>query len=143
MRCPRCRCTKLKLGIVFAGEVACTFRDGEVVEVLDAGSLDSYWSDDSACQCIDCGWSGRVRDLKAATAPAQLPKRQSIAHKEDRLAEVERQAISGTCPKAIRRDVQQLIGMIRQLQKQVQILETVSRAGAMGRLVGGNDTAVF
>ncbi|MBL8850124.1 MAG: hypothetical protein JNG89_10585 [Planctomycetaceae bacterium] len=143
MRCPRCRCTKLKLGIVFAGEVACTFRDGEVVEVLDAGSLDSYWSENSNCRCMDCGWSGRVGDLQPAPAAVRTPSRRTVPAQPDRLSEIERHAVSGRCPRVIRDDVQQLVGMIRQLQKQVQILETVSRAGAMGRLVGGNDTAVF
>jgi hypothetical protein len=130
------------LGIVFAGEVACTFRDGEVVEVLDAGSLDSYWSENSACQCIGCGWSGRVADLQLARTRV-TPSRRSPTAQGDRLADIERHVIGGACPQAIRKDMQQLVGMIRQLQKQVQILETVSRAGAMGRLVGGNDTAVF
>src|SRR5690606_25398668 len=60
MQCPVCGCTKLKLGMVFSGEVACTFRDGAVVEVLDAAELDSYWDEQSSCQCLDCLWSGCV-----------------------------------------------------------------------------------
>lgn len=93
---------------------------------------------------MDCGWSGRVADLKAAESRTRtaVPQRKASSG-NSRLEEIEQHAIRGTCPKAIRKDVQQLIGMIRQLQKQVQILETVSRAGAMGRLASGNDTAVF
>lgn len=139
MRCPTCRCTKLKLGIVFAGEVACTFRDDEIVEVLETGSLDSYWSDDSACQCIDCGWSGRVADLRRSSrhVPAEPAPRAA------RLADIERQIESQNCPRSIRNDVQQMMRMIRQLQKQIQILETISRAGRRQQLVSGSETAIF
>lgn len=144
MRCPRCRCTQLKLGIVFAGEVACTFRNGEVVEVLDAGALDSYWSDDSACQCIHCGWTGRVRDLKSSAERRSRPPAGGATPRAlDRIAEVERQVAEGTCPRAIRQDVEQLLGMIRQLQKEVQILEMVTRAREAGRLSSGSDTVIF
>ena len=143
MRCPRCECTRLKLGIVFAGEVACTFRDGEVVEVLDAGALDSYWSDDSACQCIHCGWSGRVRDLRCPELPPSSNPARSAPHQVDRLAVIERHAAEGKCPRAIRKDVQQLIGMIRRLQQEVRILETVQRAADTGRISGNSDTVVF
>jgi len=142
MRCPRCRCTKLKLGIVFAGEVACTFRDDEIVEVLETGSLDSYWSEDSACQCIECGWSGRVADLRRPAQPAR-GKSEPAAERTRRLAEIERQVEEGSCPKSIRSDVQQMMRMVRQLQKQVQILESVSRAGRRQQLVSGSDTAIF
>lgn len=144
MRCPRCRCTQLKLGIVFAGEVACTFRNGEVVEVLDAGALDSYWSDDSACQCINCGWTGRVRDLKPGAERRSRPQTAATTGRSpDRLADVERQAADGSCPKAIRQDVQRLLEMIRHLQKEVQILEMVTRAREAGRLASGSDTVIF
>src|SRR5262245_42351665 len=100
MRCPRCQCTQLKLGIVFAGEVACTFRNGEVVELLDAGALDSYWSDDSTCQCMNCSWSGRVRDLRS---PARPRVRTAVdpSRPVDRLALIERHAAEGSCPRAI------------------------------------------
>ena len=139
MRCPHCRCTKLKLGIVFAGEVACTFRDDEIVEVLETGSLDSYWSDDSACQCIDCGWSGRVADLRRS--PRRTPA--EVSPRGERLAEIERRIGDGDCPRSIRSDAQQMMRMIRQLQKQIQILETITRAGRRQQLVSGSDTAIF
>jgi hypothetical protein len=139
MRCPRCRCTKLKLGIVFAGEVACTFRDDEIVEVLETGSLDSYWSDDSACKCIECGWSGRVADLRRTAR--RVPEEATLRAR--RLTEIERQVEEGSCPRSIRSDVQQMMRMIRQLQKQVQILETITRAGRRQQLVSGSDTAIF
>lgn len=142
MRCPRCRCTKLKVGIVFAGEVACTFRDNEVVEVLETGALDSYWSDDSACQCIDCGWSGRVAQLQR-TLPKVEQSPARMADRNQRVNEIERRVEEGYCPRAIRRDVRQMLQMIRQLQKQVQILETVKRVGRRSQLIGGNDTAIF
>jgi len=143
MRCPRCQCTQLKLGIVFAGEVACTFRDGEVVEVLDAGALESYWSEDSSCQCIHCGWSGHVRDVRPASQPRVRGRSNLSTRPKDRLAELERMTAQGSCPKSIQKDVQQLIGMIRRLQKQVQILETVQRASDAGRISKESDTVVF
>jgi hypothetical protein len=142
MRCPRCRCTKLKLGIVFAGEVACTFRDDEIVEVLETGSLDSYWSEDSACQCIECGWSGRVAELRRSARPVRGGSDPAV-DRSRHLTEIERQVEEGNCPKSIRGDVQQMMRMIRQLQKQVQILETVTRAGRRQQLVSGSDTAIF
>jgi hypothetical protein len=140
MRCPDCGCSKLRLGIVFAGEVACTFHDGAVVEILDTASLDSYWSDDSTCHCIECGWSGRVRDLQRPKPGGRMSK---PCIGESRLEEIERSVINGGCPMPIRQEVRQLIGMIRQLQKQVQILETVRRAGAKGRRLHGGDTTVL
>ena len=142
MRCPSCRCTKLKLGIVFAGEVACTFRDDEIVEVLETGSLDSYWSESSACQCIECGWSGRVADLLRSTRNGRGAQALAV-ERARRLTEIERSVEAGRCPATLRGDVQQMLRMIRQLQKQVQILETVTRAGRRGQLVHGNDTAIF
>lgn len=143
MRCPRCQCTQLKLGIVFAGEVACTFRNGEVVEVLDAGALDSYWSDDSACQCMNCSWAGRVRDLRSPARPRSRTPAALSPRPADRLAVIERHAADGSCPRAIRKDVQQLIGMIRRLQQQVRILETVQRATDAGRIPDNSDTVIF
>ena len=140
MRCPDCGCSKLRLRIVFAGEVACSFQDGEIVEILDTASLDSYWSDDSPCQCIDCDWSGHVNDLALTK---RRPSMSGAARRQSTLTEIEQSAINSDCPQPLRQDLQQLIGAIRQLQKQVQILETVRRAGARGRLVKGGDTVVF
>lgn len=133
---------KLKLGMVFAGEVACTFRDGAVVEVLDTVALDSYWDEESSCECIGCGWKGRVGEL---TAAGKDPGGARCADRlpEVNLAEIEREVLSGACPAPIRHDVRTLIQTIRQLQKQVQILETISRAQARGRLVKSGETAVL
>jgi hypothetical protein len=125
---------------VFAGEVACTFRDGAIVEILDAASLDSYWSDDSSCQCIRCNWSGRVGDLASSDGKSLGSRRR---RRESRLNEIEQGTIRGDCPEAIRHDVGQLIGMIRQLETQVQILETVRRAGGSSRIVRDADTVIF
>lgn len=145
MRCPACGCTKLRLGVVFAGEVSCSFREGGVVEVLDAPPFDSHWDDNSPCQCLECDWSGRVSDIGASvesdlillqrTSPDPLSKRE--------LEEIERTVLSGDCPPCISEDVRMLIGVIRQLQKHVQILETVARADSKGRLQGRLDTAVL
>lgn len=140
MRCPACGGSKLKLGIVFAGEVACTFHDDAIVEILDAASLDSYWTEDSACHCIQCDWSGRVRELSRPgreSAPVPTDRDRS------RLAEIERRAISGSCPKPIRRELRQLVSLIHKSHDEVRILENARRASAQGGGFEDGDTIVF
>jgi hypothetical protein len=143
MQCPRCGGKRLRLGVVFSGELECRFREGAVVEIVQTPALESRWDDDSTSVCTGCGWSGRVRDLtrptkKAATRPGKVRKLS-----EETLTRIERETSSGACPQPIRADVNVMLQAIRQLRKQVQILESVNRSSRRGRKPGNQDTVIF
>lgn len=139
MRCPVCRSTKLKIGVVFAGEVACEFRDGAVVEVLENAAIDSYWDEQSRCRCAACGWSGSVREAgQRGPVPAQAD---SLTSSE--LAAIERDLAADRCPPALKPHVERLLEAIGRLKIEAHILERVQRAQQKSGPVADGDTAIL
>ncbi len=140
MRCPECGGSRLRLGVVLTGEVSCEFQAGGIPEVIETSPLDSHWDDDSSCHCLNCTWTGRVRDLLDRIPDKNAPR----PHLPDaELEAIERSVLTGDCPPQIRDDVKRLTALIRDLHKQVRILETVARANTRGRGRGGQDTEVL
>lgn len=148
MRCPACGSTKLRIGVVFSGEIACEFRHGAVVEILENSVLDSSWDDNSKCRCVACHWSGRVeavrdpvRALRGARSPAPPSRTVEAAAG---MAGIERDVVDGKCPAGLQRPVRNILDAIRQLKTQVQILETVERAHSKrSQRINSNDTAIL
>jgi hypothetical protein len=140
MRCPACASTKLKIGVTFTGEVACEFRNGSVVEILESATLDSAWDDGSACSCLACNWSGRVHDLRGRRLEDVEPARKLT---EAELHGIERDLVLGKCPRRLERRVGKVVDAVRKLRLQMQILETLQRAHAKGRDLRSKDTAVL
>lgn len=141
MRCPACGSTKLKIGVVFTGEVACEFRNGSVVEILESATLDSAWDDQSRCGCLACDWSGRVHELRGRRLEDVAPVRKLT---ESELHGIERDLVLGKCPRRLERRVGKVVDAVRKLRLQTQILETLERAQAKGRnLRQSSDTAIL
>jgi hypothetical protein len=42
--------------------VICRSFEGRHLEVVDAGSFDSFWNPRSDSQCCGCGWTGKVTE---------------------------------------------------------------------------------
>jgi hypothetical protein len=140
MRCPACASTKLKIGVVFTGEVACEFRNGSVVEILESAMLDSVWDDGSQCSCLACNWSGRVHDLRGRSLEDVSPDRKLT---ESELHGIERDLVLGKCPRRLERRVGKVVDAVRKLRLQMQILETLQRAQGKGRNLRTADTAIL
>jgi hypothetical protein len=140
MRCPACASTKLRIGVIFTGEVACEFRNGSVVEILEGSTLQSAWDDESRCSCLTCNWSGHVHDLRGR-ALEDLVRDRNLPETE--LLGMERDLLLGKCPKRLERRVGKVVDAVRKLQTQLQILETLERAGNKGRRVTQSDTAIL
>ena len=64
MKCPACNSQLLKIEIAFKGQVACAFSDDDEFDLIDNISLDSEWNDSSSCACLDCHWTGNVREAR-------------------------------------------------------------------------------
>ena len=140
MRCPSCGSTKLRIGVVFSGEVACEFRNGSVVEILENTTLDSTWDDASDCRCAQCSWSGQVHDLRGRRLEDVAPARKLT---ESELHGIERDLVLGKCPRRLERRVGKVVDAVRKLRLQMQILETLERAQGKGRKVRQSDTAIL
>jgi hypothetical protein len=140
MRCPACASTKLRIGVVFTGEVACEFRNGSVVEILEGSTLQSAWDDESRCSCLTCNWSGHVHDLRGRSLEDLVRDRNLL---ETELLGMERDLLLGKCPKRLEHRVGKVVGAVRKLQTQLQILETLERAKNKGRRVTQSDTAIL
>jgi hypothetical protein len=62
---------------------------------------------------------------------------------ETELLGMERDLLLGKCPKRLERRVGKVVDAVRKLQTQLQILETLERAGNKGRRVTQSDTAIL
>jgi hypothetical protein len=143
MRCPACASTKLRIGVVFTGEVACEFRNGSVVEILEGSTLQSAWDDESRCSCLTCNWSGFVHDLRSLEDLVPDRKLSDRKLSESELLGMERDLLLGKCPKRLERRVGKVVDAVRKLQTQLQILETLDRAKNKGRRIKQSDTAIL
>ena len=135
MRCPACGSTKLRIEVVFAGELAFEFHEGEVLRVLEEPALESRWDDVSPCRCPACGWSGAVQDLQ--------PIETLGAHRGRlELHELECDLAAGRCPPPLARVVGPLLESVRRMQVQLQDLESLERGHHSLRDAGLDDTVV-
>lgn len=62
MRCPRCAGRELRIGVILTGMVICRSFEGRPLEVIDAGTFDSFWNPKSDSECCGCGWTGKVAE---------------------------------------------------------------------------------
>lgn len=125
---------------MFSGEIACEFRHGAVVEILENSVLDSAWDDDSECRCVACRWSGRVEAVRGEAAVAVA----TAAEPAVDLASLERDTVTGNCPTGLQRPVRQVLDAVQQLKNQLRILETLERAQSRRRRnVDSSDTAIL
>lgn len=135
MRCPACGSTKLRIEVVFAGELAFEFCNGEAVRLLEEPALDSRWEDVSPCRCPACNWSGTVADVR---------RRETLVPQSGRLElrELERDLAEGHCPPRLRRPLSRLLESVRRMQVHVQVLESLERSLESQRRAGPGDTVV-
>lgn len=137
---PACGSTKLRIGVVFSGEIACEFRHGAVVEILENSVLDSAWDDESECRCVECRWSGRVEEVRDSAQSRSV----ATAAKTSGSAAMERDLLDGKCPSGLEQPVRGVLDAVRLLKTQLQILETVERAHKKrGRGINSSDTAIL
>jgi hypothetical protein len=135
MRCPACGSTKLRIEVVFAGELAFEFRNGEAIRLLEEPALDSRWEDVSPCRCSACAWSGTVGDLRRRAAMTAQPGGLE-------LHELERDLAEGDCPPRLRRPLGRLLESVRRMRVHLQVLETLERSLESPGRAGLDDTVV-
>jgi hypothetical protein len=67
VKCKTCGYGDFKINAVFQGTVSIIWKDDEDdFEVYDSEPTDSEWDDESGCYCVNCGWTGKVADVKVA-----------------------------------------------------------------------------
>jgi hypothetical protein len=120
---------------VFAGELACEFRNGEVSQVLEHPTFDSRWEDSSRCRCAACAWTGTVRELSGFPHPdagASLD-----------LEALESDLAAGHCPPRLARPMRRLLESVYKMQVHVEVLESLERGYRHTRAGGPGDTVVL
>lgn len=149
MHCPQCGSSYLKIGLVFSGDVCCAFTDDEEFELLDTVSLDSHWSDESPCACLDCAWSGVVRETRPASlvpTPGRAGKDRFVPLGRDgmtpeRLKTLKDELAARPCHPVWRAHLEDLIAEVERLSALVETLTRVVEAEA-SQEAGPHDTVL-
>ena len=133
MRCPLCFSNDLKIEVSFSGPVACKFKDENDVEfeLMEQVMLDSHWSDESQCACLNCNWIGMVCD--AGSSPVDVSNTDALASEsggaigwfsaEDQ-QELKHLLETEECPLALRKHVKKLMSEVGRLSS---LLDNMSR----------------
>jgi len=140
----------LKIEVAFVGSVSCAFSTDEEFELLDTAWFDSEWTDDSACECLNCSWKGSVREAHSGASKAVATKTESASPycqcprtpmTEDELLEIKRELENAQCPRRWRQHFQKLVG---ELERVNSLLETFVRLNDAPRSdsASGEDTFV-
>ena len=63
--CPSCGGRDFRIEVLFQGTVDIQLgaEDPDEFEVTDSEPTDSEWTDESGVECIDCDWSGKMKDI--------------------------------------------------------------------------------
>ena len=143
MQCPQCGHSKLKIEVAFVGSVSCAFSTADEFELLDTAWFDSEWSDDSACACLNCSWTGMVRDahadgskVVATRTDSPKPDCPRVPMTEDELLEIKHELEKAQCPARWRQHFRKLVG---ELDRVNSLLETFVRLNDVPRLDSASD----
>ena len=156
MRCPTCASQHFSIRIAFTGVVSCRFfedgvrQDQEAFELTETLSLESQWSDHSACACLSCEWQGQLRDVRAA-AVAQMCATSSTRSVDSQprtavntsigveLDEIREELLSMGCDAHWQVRIEELMSEVERLDA---LLEMVARAKKAEQNGSGEDTVV-
>jgi hypothetical protein len=63
--CPKCGGRDFRIQVTFSGSVCIQLGadDPDEFEVTDSEPTDSEWTNDSDVTCLDCDWSGMMKEI--------------------------------------------------------------------------------